>query len=374
MSLTQSRPPVTILTSGIGLGVYIPALLIERQLNALAVNADVEVIEGYYTAGSLRRHIAFREASRQNFALAQMANRMTRPVLEHLDMAAVDALLTRWAEQRRTEFIVWAGFWLPILEDYRRRVPGLRIRRDLCRIDAEVSPSFKVHQTLEGDGTPIWLWNVADMALHQEIPVTREAPVPFGQRGKRLVVHGGGWGLGTYAKALPLLAAAGYALDIVVHDPGERRVFGPHDRCWMTDPDWEPWHRDAAARLAFPAVGAISADGTVSYTQNESFHGFHRVIRNAVGIVSKPGGCTLIDSLAAATPVILLEPYSGGEKANRLLWERHGFGIQFQDWAARGFDAALLEQAHAALLRHPRRPGGYPEVFAQALAAREIAA
>jgi hypothetical protein len=372
--VSRARPPVTILTSGIGLGVYIPALLIQRQLEGLGVAAEVEVIEGYYTAENLRRHIAVREACRKNFALAKMSYRMTRPVLDNLDRHAVDRLLDRWAAQRRTEFIVWAGFWLPVLEDYRRRVPASRVRRDLCRIDAEVSASFKVHQALEGDATPIWLWNAADMALHHEIPVTHEVPIPFADREKRLVVHGGGWGLGTYAETLPALAHAGYALDIVVHDPSERSVFGPRDRCWTFDPSWEPWHRDAAGRLVFPAVGAVAADGAVSYSQNDAFHGFHRVIRSAVGIVSKPGGCTLIDSLAAATPVILLEAYSPGEQANGAVWESHGFGMPFKDWAAGGFDPTVLARAHAALAAHRHSPGGYPAAFAADLAAREIAA
>jgi hypothetical protein len=211
------------------------------------------------------------------------------------------------------------------------------------------------------------------MALHHEIPVTDGAPVPFAAREKRLIVHGGGWGLGSYAETLPALARAGYALDIVVHDPRERRVFGPRDRCWTFDPNWEPWHRDEAGRHIFPAVGAVGADGSVSYSRNEEFHGFHRVIREAVGIVSKPGGCTLIDSLAAATPVVLLEAYGYAEQANGLVWERHGFGVHFQDWAAGGFDPAVLGRANAALAAHRRIPGGYPAAFAAELA-REVAA
>jgi len=374
VTMMQVRPPVTVLTSGIGLGVYVPALLIQRQLEGLGVAAEVEVIEGYYSDDSMRRHIALREACRKNFALAQMAYRMTRPVLDNLNGQAIEALLDRWAAERRAEFIIWAGFWLPLLEDYRRRVPGLRVRRDLCRIDAEVSASFKVHHALEGDGTPIWLWNAADMALHHEIPVTQEAPMAFAAREKRLVVHGGGWGLGAYSDTLPALSHAGYALDIVVHDPAERRVFGPGDRCWTFDPTWEPWHKDEAERLAFPKVGAVAADGSVSYSHSEAFHGFHRVIREAMAVVSKPGGGTLIDSLAAATPVILLEAYSPGEQANGVVWERHGFGVRFDEWAAGAFDPAALARAHAALAAHRRSPGGYPATFAAELTAREIAA
>lgn len=209
------RPPVTILTSGIGLGVYIPALLIQRQLAHAGVAAVVEVLEGCYTPDSLRRHIAHRDACRKNFTLAQMAHRMARGVEGNLDRDRIGALLESWATQGRTDFIVWSGFWLPVLEDYRRRVPHLRLNRDLCRIDAEVSASFKTHRDLEGDGAEIWLWNWREKAIVHEIPVTPDPPVPFAQRERRLVVHGGGWGLGTYTGTLPALARAGYALDMV---------------------------------------------------------------------------------------------------------------------------------------------------------------
>lgn len=363
----SSRPPVTILTSGIGLGVYIPALLIQRQLAGFGVTTGVEVLEEYYTADSLRRHVAHREACRRNFALAQMAHRMARPVQDNLDEARIGTLLDGWATEGRTDFIVWSGFWLPLLEAYRHRVPGLRVRRDLCRIDAEVSASFKVHRDLEGDGTEIWLWNAADGAIHHEIPVTPEPPVPFAGRGNRLVVHGGGWGLGTYTDTLPALARAGHALDIVVHDPAERRFFGPDDRCWIVDPAWEPWHRNAAGHHVFPPVGAVARDGGVTYSQNVDFHGFHRVIREARAVVSKPGGCTLIDSLAAATPVVLLDAYGYAEQANGTVWERLGFGLPFAGWAEGGFDPAALERAHAALIARGRSRGGYPATVAARL-------
>lgn len=363
----MSRPPVTILTSGIGLGVYIPALLIRQQLAGFGLTAEVDVLESHYTDDSLHRHVAHREACRKNFALAQMAHRMARPVHSNLDPARVATLLDGWATERRTEFVVWSGFWLPILEEYRRLVPDLRLRCDLCRIDAEVSASFKVHRDLEGDGTEIWLWRATDGAIHHEIPVTPLPPLPFATRGNRLVVHGGGWGLGTYTDTLPALAQAGYALDIVVHDPMERRFFGPDDRCWIVDPAWEPWQRDANGALVFPPVGAIATDGRVTYSQNVDFHGFHHVIRGARAVVSKPGGCTLIDSLAAATPVVLLDAYGYAEHANGTVWEKLGFGIPFTDWAAGGFKPEALEHAHAALLARGRSPGGYPAALAMRL-------
>jgi len=245
-----SQAPVTILTSGIGLGIYIPALLIQRQLERQGLAVEVEVLEGYYTPDSLRRYLAHKEACRANFALAQLSHRMSRGVQHCLDPERLDQLLSGWAREGREHFIVWAGFWLPILQEYRQRVPRLSVELDLCRIDAEVSASFKVHRELEGDGKEIWLWNWKDKTLVHEIPVTPEPPLPFPERENRLVVHGGGWGLGTYRDTLSRLSHAGYALDIVIHDPSERVRYGAGDRCYLVDPAWHPWHRDERQRQA----------------------------------------------------------------------------------------------------------------------------
>ncbi|MFL5282063.1 MAG: hypothetical protein ACJ8AW_14020 [Rhodopila sp.] len=358
------RPPVTILTSGIGLGVYIPALLIQRQLAGGGIDADVEVLEAWFTAKSLEQLVAYREACQRNFALAQIGHRMARSVESDLDRARLDALLDSWAGQGRTNFIIWSGFWLPVLEEYRRRVPHLAVRRDLCRIDADISASFKVHRDLEGDGTVIWLWHGAEKAIRHEIPVLADVPLTFAERPRRLVVHGGGWGLGTYGKMLPMLARAGYGLDIVIHDPTQRQRHGPEDRFYVLNPDWEPWQRDESGRYIFPPVGLVGDDGQMRYSRNDTFHGFHSVIRQAMGIVSKPGGCTLIDSLAAATPVVLLEAYGYAEQANAGIWEELGFGLPFAAWEAAGCSEEALRRAHQALIARGRSRTGYPGSYA----------
>lgn len=370
MSATR-RGPVVILTSGIGLGVYIPALLIQHQLAQLGVSAEVEVLEAYFKPDSLERLLARRDAFRQNFALAQMGHRMARSIEEDLDDARLDGLLDAWAARGCTDFIIWSGFWLPVLEQYRRRVPGLELRRDLCRIDAERSASFKVHQDLEEDGREIWLWHGARHAICHEIPVTAEPPIPFDQRARRLVVHGGGWGIGTHAAMRPALAGAGYALDVVIEDPQERERHGPEDRFYMIAPGWEPWHRDEDGHHIFPPVGRVADDGTVHCSHQAGFHGFHSVIRAAMGVVSKPGGCTLIDSLAAATPVILLEAYGHAERGNAAIWAEFGFGVPFEAWRNEGFPTPTLRRAHTALMARGRSSTGYPAEYAERLLAME---
>lgn len=349
---------VAILTSGIGLGIYIPALLIQRQLAGLGVEADVEVLEGYYTGPQQGRHLAHKQAYHQDFDLAQMAHRMARSVESSLDPGAIEALLRGWQAERRTHFIVWSGFWLPILERYRRDA-GAPLHIDCCRIDAVVSASFRVHAGLAPDATEIWLWNAEDRRTVFEIPVTHEPPIAFADRAHRLVVHGGGWGLGTYRAAAAEMAATGWGLDVVVHARDEVAPGSSADRHFMVDPAWRTWHRGPEGHT-FPPFGAV--DAPPSRTND---HALYELIRRSQAIVSKPGGGTLIDSLGAGTPVVLLEPYGYAEASNAEVWEHLGFGIPYEKWRNTGFDHAVLHRLHDNLVRRTRGPAYVPAYVAR---------
>ena len=91
--------PLTILSSAVGLGAYIPALLIARQLRAADHAVSVEVIEDFYTAEKQQAHSAHRDAHHQSFALAQIAHRMVRSTEGSLDEVRVAHLIETWRAQ-----------------------------------------------------------------------------------------------------------------------------------------------------------------------------------------------------------------------------------------------------------------------------------
>jgi hypothetical protein len=361
-----SQPPVTILTSGVGLGLYIPALLIERRLSSRGFDVDVEVLEGHYTPAYQRTHLAHRDAHHANFALAQLAHRMARDVEHCFDQDRLRTLLERWLAQGRRNFIVWAGFWLPVIERYRRMIGGYDLDVHHCRIDAVISASFKVHPDLDAAGEEVWLWNWARREIEHEIPVAGVAPIPFDARDDRLVVHGGGWGIGTYRTTIPELARTSYSLDVVIHDASEARPRKRGDRAFMLDPAWHPWPSEPGARLAFPRMIEMNDEAAIRYRHNDDYHPMHDVIRASKAIVSKPGGCTLIDSLAAHAPVVLLEPYGYAEEANARIWEHLGFGIRFAAWRETGYNPAVLARLSANIAA--RAPGiDYPLAYVNRL-------
>jgi hypothetical protein len=357
--------PLTVLASAAGLGVYLPALLIQRRLLRENIAADIDVIEAYFSADKQQAHIANREAQQKNFALAKIANRMTRDLTDCLDAPRVDMLLATWAAQGRRRFVVWSGFWLPVLDAYRRRC-GFSLQVDHCHIDAGLSASFRIHPQFAQSGRDIWLWNWQRRELAYRIEAS-DAPIPvYAEREPAVVVHGGGWGLGTYLETIPALSRSGYALHLVVSDapvPIEGRA---RDRYFALQPGWCAWHRNASGDHDFPPMFELKPCGERIRLDDTHHHAMHGIIRNAKAIVSKPGGCTLIDSLASATPVVLLEAYSPSEAQNARIWQHMGYGIAYEDWRQTGFSAHVLERLHQHLLAARERGIDYIQTLVDA--------
>jgi hypothetical protein len=334
---------------------------------SLRLHPEVEVLEAYYTADSQQRHLAHKQACHDNFALALMAHRLARGVEECLDPTKVDELLQRWAAEERTDFMVWSGFWLPVLERYRRLIDA-RLYVDCCRIDAEVSASFRVHQDLATDATEVWLWSWAEKKTRFEIPVTDRPPMAFAERDHRLVVHGGGWGLGSYRSKLAELERTSWACDVVVHEPAETAPSRQNDRYFMVDPGWRPWRRSSDREHTFPPFGEVG-----STCAGGEGHALFELIRRSKAIVSKPGGGTLIDSLSSATPVVILEPYGYAEASNAALWEHLGFGISYSRWRDTGWDEAVLGTLQQNLLGRARNGPDYPRDYVERIQRRRSA-
>jgi hypothetical protein len=343
--------PLTVLTSAVGLGSYVAALLHHALLRNAGYRVDVEVVEGWFTGHHIERHLMHQKAFHRDFRLALAGRRMAGSVEERLDDERINRLLAAWRRDGRARFLVWSGYWLPVLERYTASVPDTRIELDFCRIDAVESDSFRVHHEPAGVvRRELWLWNWRRRALGRRLPVPAGAPLPFAKRARRLVAHGGGWGLGTYADVLTELSLAGYALDVLGPGSADWDGRGPLDRRYVSDPDWHPWVRDAAGQFTFPPLGEVRPDGEVRYRSQLRFPVAHMNVREAMAVVSKPGGGTLLDSLAAATPIVLLTPWGQPEAKNGALWEELGFGIDFERWRKTGFDHSVLENLHHRLL------------------------
>nr|WP_042189981.1 hypothetical protein [Kibdelosporangium sp. MJ126-NF4]CEL19019.1 Similar to C-ter. fragment of UDP-glucuronosyltransferases, YpfP B.subtilis related [Kibdelosporangium sp. MJ126-NF4]CTQ95179.1 Similar to C-ter. fragment of UDP-glucuronosyltransferases, YpfP B.subtilis related [Kibdelosporangium sp. MJ126-NF4] len=338
---------IEILTSGVALGVHVPGLLLADRLRERGADVTVSVLERLLPDETLATTTKMKWAFHRDFRVALAGQRVARDASVAVPADAQDAVLAAWKSRDVSKFVVFSGFWLPILERY----PNADV--DICHVDSVVSPSFrKVETTL--NPREIWLANAEKGKLPYSIPVTHEPPIPWHARERRLLVHGGGWGMGTYRERAAELRAHGFALDVIAYEQRDVRP-DPAIRHFMMDPDWHPWHDDG-----YPPFGEIGTP----FTRGQGHHGSFDLTRSVIATVSKPGGGTLLDSLWSATPTVLLEPFGAHEKRNAELWERLGFGISFDKWRASGFDVSMVEKLHTALAEARASLVDYAEVLA----------
>jgi hypothetical protein len=356
---------IGILTSGATLGVHVPGLLLARRLEESGVDTSVHVLESLLPAAKLATMADLKWAFHRNYRFALAARKLGRDTATDLDEAAVTDLYHRWRSAGVRHLVTFSGHWLPVLHGYREFC-GEPVAVDLCRGDAAPMQSFLRAGAPPYEGArEICLAEEDAPTLPWTIPVSRTAQVPWSQRAGRLVVHGGGWGLGTYRQRADELSAHGFALDLVAYE--HRDVDGDHlgRRLFMIDPSWHPWHDDG-----FPPFAEVRDGVAAPYGRSTAHPDVFDLARYASAIVSKPGAGTLLDSLWAATPLVMLEPWSDSEASNARLWQRLGFGIGFDAWRESGFSTELLTELH-----HNLRPAAatVPD-YAAALAAGRVTA
>ncbi|BFH66925.1 hypothetical protein J27TS7_46030 [Paenibacillus dendritiformis] len=351
----QSASPVTILTSGNSLGAYVPGICLLERLRKRGVPAEFEVLERLFPEETRQQLVRAKQAFHASFATALMGTRLVRGIGPSLADGAVDALLDRWQAEERRTFLSVTGFWAPILEQYERRVHPETIRAEFLRLDAIDTPSYRVYRETYPRFRHHWLFRLEgeQPLLHYRLAMSDEPILPYAERDERIVVHGGGWGIGTYRGVAPALQER-YALDLVAYDQDETGAARPGDRVYLTDPAWHPWSEDPAGpeQPPYPPMAEWKAGEAPIYKRGQDGPRLYGAIRRSLAIVSKPGGGTLVDSLSAAAPLVYLEPFGDHERANALLWERLGFGIAYDRWAASGFARSALETLHHNLLRH----------------------
>jgi hypothetical protein len=352
-----------ILTSGVALGVHVPGLLLARRLAEAGAPARVDVFERHLPADTRARITASMTGFHRDFRVAKAGLRMSGRNAVGLPEEAVARLLAEWAGDDVDLLVVLSGFWQPAAYRYAAGRPGIRVHA--CHVDSVASPSFAAGVSRVPDADrervahhDVWLLEEAAGSVARTIPVSRDDPLPWSARGGRLLAHGGGWGMGTYAADADALAAKGFSVDVVAYERADVVAAADGRRYFMLDPDWHPWHDDG-----FPPFGEVRRDGLVAYRRGTAHHDAFHLTREAVAVLSKPGGGTLMDSLAAATPVVLLEPFGDHEARNARLWERLGFGISLADWLRGGCEPAELERLHRNLLAARSRVASYPDTI-----------
>ena len=355
---------ISILCSGMGLGVYIPSLLIDCQLRKRGIKTEVFIVESYFREDKLERLKENKKAFHNSFQVAVLGHRMAKgDVRPNLDTDKIDALLQYWQRHHRKHFIVMSGHWPVILESYIEKVGADHLNIDAVRMDSDVAPTWKNFRNDKNYFNEIWLFDNVTKDLPYCISVSNSAPIPFHDREDRFLIHGGGWGMGTYRSKCKELNAKGLALDIVAYEKDEIEQSHAGNWYYLMEPDWSPWLKSNNGRYEFPPMYAVDKESGLKRLYTEDYQPIFDVCRKCKGIISKPGGGTLLDSLASATPVIFIEPIAKHEQTNAALWECLGLGISYQTWAEQGYATDILEEIHHNIVAKRNQVPDYVDGF-----------
>ncbi|GAB6991926.1 hypothetical protein [Paenibacillus pini] len=343
---------ITLLSAGNSLGVYIPAKLLQLQLRDQGIHTDIYMLEHLYDHETLDKIPRYRKAFHDSFAVAKMGYKLAKDSRETFDEDHVVMLLHEWKQSGRRRFIALTGFWIPILERYREMMGAVDVDIRLIRLDASHTPSFSVYGKACDAFNNVWLYPVGENRIAQTIAVSEEEPVPFQDRTQRYLIHGGGWGIGTYKDKISELTASGISLNIIAYynedltsDSADLPESVSH-RYFMLDPSWSPWQRNSSNEFDFPPFAEIKQGEDCTFETSGNYPKAFELMRHSTGIISKPGGATLLDSLASATPLIFLEPFGDHERANAHLWVSLGLGISYDAWKEQDFAVSVLESIH----------------------------
>lgn len=283
--------------------------------------------------------------------MALVGQKIARDIMPSVDIQKLQSLFEQWHTGGITNFIALSGFWLTLIGQYKKCYPDADCKVECLHIDTVTSASWKKAAVQAGNEyTDGWLYSFERKEVTAKITYTGQKLLPFGERQNRLLIHGGGWGMGTYQSKIPLLRENRIPLDIIAYQANE--IFDSDtDRFFMTDPNWSPMMKSIRGDYEFPPFAEIVKGKAPVYRSNKKYHKVLELSSEVKGIVSKPGGATLLDSLNAATPIVFLEPFGEYEQCNAELWVQNGFGIYFKDFESLHFSSDVLEELHQNLLK-----------------------
>ncbi len=360
--MLTEKPSLSILASGVALGVYIPALSLQYQLKRRDTPSEVEILENLLQDSLLTKVPETKKVFHKNFKVARMGQKMARDIWPSLDRAKIETLFARWAAVGEKRFVVYSGFWLTIIEAFKNEFPFVAVKIDVIHMDSIESPSWLSCKDLLKSATIHWLFNGHTDTVEQMPMVSENAVIPWEERKDRYIVHGGGWGMGTYQSKCEELLSLGVSLDIMAYYADEIDFTKKNVQYCMVDPSWNPWAANAQGNAEYPPVAFLDDTTVPQFNNREEYHELYYRSQKNKAIISKPGGSTIVDSFASATPFIFLEPFGPHEQKNADLWVAKGFGLYYDTWKESGFSDSLLEQVHTNItIAHSTVPDFYTQ-------------
>ncbi|PUA34624.1 hypothetical protein C8Z91_34735 [Paenibacillus elgii] len=315
-----------ILTSITTFGNYIPALRLREILSEKNISNDLLLIESLYSESALTRLERFKKSSKENYKFIQFALRLIRNTMSTVEPTKKQITLNSWFKMGIKNFIVFSGFWLPILKEYEQMI-GINVI--VFHVDKGLSPSYDFFWPLDSNYVSKWLHDKENIKFflrrHPEV-------MKYENRNKEIVVHGGGWGVGNWGTLLNDLSQSNFKIIIAEI---ESNINNGNQANVKIRPDWIG--SGVIKELIYPPMVSEGA------TEEEPLFNW---IKKSCGVISKPGGSTLLDCMLTATPLVVLEPVGKHEVENADYFLNMGFGIEYSAWKRNDFSISTLKQLH----------------------------
>jgi len=347
----MNKGTLVILSSGVALGAYIPPLIIHNQLKEKGVDTQFYVIENLIRKDKQDNILKNKFAFHRDFNVALVGQKLSQKSDYGIDQELVETLFSQWRKVKIVNFLIFSGFWLPIIEKYIERYNISDYKVDLCHLDSSISSSWKYKELNKSNFRHLWFYKLSDKKVNFCLKISESPPTKFKDRNNQFVIHGGGWGMGTYKEKINELKKHKIKLDIINYEINDVECEKTNGyRYFMIDPKWRTWDK-YKSRYIFPPFGQLDNNNNINYSCNASHPGVYDLIKDNYGIISKPGGATLLDSFASGTPVIFLEPFGDYERDNATLWKNLGFGIDYEEWVSLGCATDILYQMHFNIIK-----------------------
>lgn len=314
-----------LLGSRVALGVYVPAVILLRRLVKEGNIAEFIYLEELYVG----KEEALEKNKRQfhkNFKLAKAGHVLPNRNVSSVDTEKKLAFFEKCTNEKYDRIIIFSGFWLSIMEELINYCPDYVDRVMAIHMDTTYSNSWKLYD--RSFVKEEWLFNKERNEIKNIIDAT-DYIRPKDKNG-RIVVHGGGWGMGDYSSKIKALNDLGYKLDIILYYKDELDESNVLNKYYLLDPDWRPSDK----KNDFPHLLVYENGDWREYEPEDEALGSPMIslIRHASAVLSKPGGGTLLDSMITGTPIIFSEELAVYEKTNKDLWEEKMFGIDYYEW------------------------------------------
>ncbi|MBR0418674.1 MAG: hypothetical protein IJI66_05860 [Erysipelotrichaceae bacterium] len=328
-----------ILGSGIALGVFVPALSLKLQLENEGHRADLLCVEELYS-GKDDVMEETRKSFHKDFRLAQLSYRLPTRNKAAVDPQVAEEFLKRMSDELYDAAITFSGFWADLLNGLIGSCAHYNGKVFAIHMDASRSLSWKGVDTSKIK--EIWLYRLDN----KNISYTLEKAITDKTQPDRILVHGGGWGLGEYREKIKILNELGYLLDIVIYQDDELDEADEINSYYLLDPKWKPYHGENE----FPRLLKYQNDEWIDFVEDrKKINPLRELIKRNIAILSKPGGGTIYDSLVTGTPLIFSDELATYEADNRKLWEEKGFGIGFEDFILKSERDLLLKEMRDSL-------------------------